>query len=200
MSALPLTSFSFLSLPLSLRLTIYDLALSASLVPLTTILLISREALEHVRRGVYDRVSVASMRGLARFVSSQGAVRYGKDARSLRCVGCDRCRAGLMRRGHSIRLGGGSTIAGISPILGRMISLTPNVESINLVCYTLRVDPGRHRLIAGLSAIKWVLARPCLGTSDAESPLAVPLHSPGPRLIRIINSQSPSSRSTSRPS
>lgn len=61
---------------------------------------------------------------------------------------------------RSIHLGGGSTIAGISPLLGRMISLTPHIDRLELVCYTLRVDPERHRLLAGLRAIKWVPTPP----------------------------------------
>ena len=55
---------------------------------------------------------------------------------------------------NSVHLGGGSTIAGVSPLLGMAIELTSAVNEINLVCYTLRVDPDRHFLLEGLKSIK----------------------------------------------
>lgn len=89
------TCFPFNSLPTSLRLAIYELALSAALVPLTVLLRVSREALEHVRSRVYTNVRVVSMRGLARFVTSRGAERYGALARSTRCV-AQRAQCGVV--------------------------------------------------------------------------------------------------------
>jgi hypothetical protein len=106
---------------------------------------------------------LTSLRQLEAFGRSDGVKRDGRMVKVLRCdvevVDKDWGNRMLIctnHRGHRVHLGGGSTIAGISPLLGKAIELTPNLEEIELVCYTLRVDPHRKLLLKGLQAIKWV--------------------------------------------
>jgi hypothetical protein len=58
---------------------------------------------------------------------------------------------------NRIQVGGAVTNPGGSRILGDAIKLVPNVEEVDLVLFSLRVDIYRQNLIDGLRSIKSVI-------------------------------------------
>jgi hypothetical protein len=77
--------FPLQSLPLPIRLLIYYTILYTRSIPLTTLLVLSRESHSFVRAEVYRRVSLTSLRQLEAFGRSDGVKRDGRMVRVLRC-------------------------------------------------------------------------------------------------------------------
>ncbi|KAJ9102379.1 hypothetical protein QFC21_002779 [Naganishia friedmannii] len=129
-------TFPILELPQPLVEDILLLALDISWNRPTNVFLLCHSAYEYLRPKYLKRVCLGSIEQVKDFAESDGIRQHGGEIKSLR-----------------IQVGGAVTNPGSSRFLGNAIRLAPNVENVELVLFSLRVDVYRHELISGLCSI-----------------------------------------------
>ncbi|KAJ9114353.1 hypothetical protein QFC20_001496 [Naganishia adeliensis] len=129
-------TFQLLELPQPLVEDILLLALDNTLDQPCNVFLLCRRIYEYLRPKFLKHVRLMSIEQVKAFAESEGIIKYGGEVKTLK-----------------IQVGGAVTNPGGSKILGQAITLVPNVEQVDLILFSLRVDIYRQNLIDGLRSI-----------------------------------------------
>lgn len=148
-------TFQLLELPQPLVEDILVLALGNALHQPYNIFLLCRRIYGYLRPKFLKHVELNSVEQVKAFSESEGIAKYGGEVKTLRYVTQhSTCCSDPSHYAHRIHVGGAVTNPGGSKILGQAITLVPNVEQIDLILFSLRVDIYRQDLIDGLRSIK----------------------------------------------
>lgn len=151
----PMDTFQLLELPRPLVEDILLLALDNTLHQPCNVFRLCRRIYEYLRPKFLKHVELKSIEQVKAFAESEGIVKYGGEVETLKYVANSYTSFfHPLHEGRRIQVGGAVTNPGGSKILGQAITLVPNVEQVDLILFSLRVDIYRQNLIDGLRSIK----------------------------------------------